>query len=136
LCSQLELVAVAPPGKVRSGSIRKGTKLEGETNPFRGHGLSAMSSADLSSMVITLYHTLSDDPFSLLLGQTCRRSWRCSRPGKLPAVVFLEFTKASNYSKIPSPDGLRRVPKCFQYASVIGGLTHLLDFDILILMSN
>ena len=59
LCSQLELVAVAPPGKVRSGSIRKGTKLEGETNPFRGHGLSAMSSADLSSMVITLYHKRS-----------------------------------------------------------------------------
>ena len=26
LCSQLELVAVAPPGKVRSGSSRKGTK--------------------------------------------------------------------------------------------------------------
>ena len=114
---------MAPPGKVRSGSIRKGTELEGETNPVRGHGLSAMSSADLSSMFITLYHTLSDDPFSLLLGHV-------GEAGDAAGPENFQL------SKIPSLDGLRRVPKCFQYASVIGGLTHLLDFDILILMSN
>ena len=55
---------------------------------------------------------------------------------KASGRFFLEFTKASHYSKIPSLDGLRRVRKCFQYASVIGGLACLLDFDILILISN
>ena len=115
--------------------IRSGKEQSWKGKQIRSEGMGYQLWAQ-QILAAWLSHFITNDPFSLLLGQTCRRSWRCSRPGKLPAVVFLEFTKASNYTKIPSLDGLRRVPKCFQYASVIGGLTHLLDFDILILMSN
>ena len=130
MCSQLELVAVAPPGEVRD---RSGAAVKNVESRSGG-----MSLADLS-MCITLSQALSNNTFSLLLGQTCEtcrmRSWRCSTLEKLPAVVFLKSFRKQLFQNSKPRCG-EKGSKCFQSAYVIGGMAHLLEFYILVLMSN